>query len=177
MWTAADMSRKSHLVSLIKETDDKNGAVFVGGKPLALVGEAFRLLKSPLKRAAPAAARGRCPQKINFVSLIKGQTTVTGSINHLLALVGGASLTVNGVGSSEPHPLSPVGAADKKNKWTDSRPTVRPFIVCPLKFNFLRAAPAGISGRRSLERPSLPVQSPRPLMPGAAPTGLGKVAP
>ena len=30
---------------------------------LALVGEAFRLLKSPLKRAAPADARGRCPQK------------------------------------------------------------------------------------------------------------------
>ncbi|MDA7999722.1 MAG: hypothetical protein MPL62_00235 [Alphaproteobacteria bacterium] len=94
-----------------------------------------------------------------------------------LALVGGVSLTVNGVGSSEPHPLSPVGAADKKNKWTDSRPTVRPFIVCPLKFNFLRAAPAGISGRRSLERPSRQAWIPRPLMPGAAPTGLGKVAP
>ncbi|MDA8004966.1 MAG: hypothetical protein MPK06_00205 [Alphaproteobacteria bacterium] len=33
-----------------------------------------------------------------------------------LALVGEVSLTVNGVGSSEPHPLMPVGAADKKLK-------------------------------------------------------------
>ncbi|MDA7999926.1 MAG: hypothetical protein MPK08_02055, partial [Alphaproteobacteria bacterium] len=41
-------------------------------QPLALVGEGFRLLKSPLKRTAPADARGRRPQKIKFVPLIKG---------------------------------------------------------------------------------------------------------
>ncbi|MDA7988220.1 MAG: hypothetical protein MPK06_01525 [Alphaproteobacteria bacterium] len=41
--------------------------------------------------------------------------TVNGAaMERSLALVGAESLTVNGVGSSEPHPLMPVGAADKK---------------------------------------------------------------
>ncbi|MDA8000885.1 MAG: hypothetical protein MPL62_06275 [Alphaproteobacteria bacterium] len=50
------------------------------------------------------------------------------------------------------HPLSPAGAARKKIKWTGNQFLVRPSIVCPLKFNFLQAAPAGISGCGSLER-------------------------
>ncbi|MDA7981769.1 MAG: hypothetical protein MPJ82_03990, partial [Alphaproteobacteria bacterium] len=68
-------------VSLIKGTDDEGS--------LALVGEAFRLLKSPLKRTAPADACGRCPQKIKIVSLIKGTDDGGGSIGvRPLALVG-----------------------------------------------------------------------------------------
>ncbi|MDA8001238.1 MAG: hypothetical protein MPL62_08105 [Alphaproteobacteria bacterium] len=86
-------------------------------RPLALVGEAFRLLGSPLKRTAPTVARGRCPQKIKIaLSLIKGTDDDhgNGSIGDKPpALAGEVSLTVNGVGSSERRPLSPVGAADK----------------------------------------------------------------
>ncbi|MDA8004830.1 MAG: hypothetical protein MPK08_08100 [Alphaproteobacteria bacterium] len=58
-------------------------------RSLALVGGAFRLLKSPLKRAVPTDARGRCPQKNKFVlSLIKGRTTITVPISQSLALAG-----------------------------------------------------------------------------------------
>ncbi|MDA8000619.1 MAG: hypothetical protein MPL62_04885 [Alphaproteobacteria bacterium] len=81
-----------------------------------------------------------------------------------MALAGGASLTVNGVGSSERHQLMPA-AARRKNKWTDNQPPVRPSIVCLLKFNFLRAAPAGGSGRGSLERRLLIIRRRCLLMP------------
>ena len=90
-------------------------------QPSALAGGAFRLLMCRLKRAAPAVARGRCPQK---------------------------------------------------NKLTGNLLLVRPSIVRPLKFNFLQAAPAGISWCSSLERPSWLFLSPRPLMPEAALRGV-----
>ncbi|MDA8000322.1 MAG: hypothetical protein MPK06_07575 [Alphaproteobacteria bacterium] len=41
-----------------------------------------------------------------------------------LALVGGASLTVNGAGSSEPNQLMPAGAARKKIKSVSRRWTM-----------------------------------------------------
>ena len=48
--------------SLIKGADDEGS--------LALVGVAFRILKSPLKRTAPAAGCGRLPQKNKIIPLI-----------------------------------------------------------------------------------------------------------
>ncbi|MDA7981578.1 MAG: hypothetical protein MPJ82_03000 [Alphaproteobacteria bacterium] len=72
--------QKIKFVPLIKGTDDDHGDRSIGAMPLALAGEGFRLLKSPLKRTAPADARGRRPQKIKFcLLLIKGQTTITAS--------------------------------------------------------------------------------------------------
>ncbi|MDA7981514.1 MAG: hypothetical protein MPJ82_02670, partial [Alphaproteobacteria bacterium] len=55
--------QKLNFVSLIKETDDDHHAGSIGGRPLALVGIAFRLLRCRLKRTAPADARRRCLQK------------------------------------------------------------------------------------------------------------------
>ncbi|MDA8031955.1 MAG: hypothetical protein MPK62_12705, partial [Alphaproteobacteria bacterium] len=49
------------------------------------------------------------------------------------ALVGEASLTVNGVGSSELYPLMPVGAADKKIKnGDDNEGAMSVVIVVPV---------------------------------------------
>ena len=67
-------------VSLIGGTDDDHDGGSIGGWSLALVGGAFRLLRSPLKRTAPTDARGRCPQKIKFGSFVKGRTTITAAI-------------------------------------------------------------------------------------------------
>ena len=112
--------------------------------------------------------KGRTTVKasINPPLAIRGRATVTLSTNQPSALAGGASLTVNGGGSSEPHPLSPAGAARKKIKWTENRLLICLSVICLLimdrkqaaavsvhylSFNFLQAAPAGISWRGSLE--------------------------
>ncbi|MDA8030517.1 MAG: hypothetical protein MPK62_05185 [Alphaproteobacteria bacterium] len=89
----------------VTATDDN------GGRSLALVGVGLRHSRRRLKRAAPTDARGRCPQKLNFVSLVKRETTITVPINQPLALVGGASLTVNGGGSIGVRSLALVGEA------------------------------------------------------------------
>ncbi|MDA8009965.1 MAG: hypothetical protein MPK75_09690 [Alphaproteobacteria bacterium] len=83
--------------------------------PLALVGGASLTVNgvgsSERRQLMPA---GAARKKLNFVSLVKRETTVTVPINLPLALVGGASLTVNGAGSSERRQLTPAGAARKK---------------------------------------------------------------
>ena len=81
-------------VSLIKGTDDDHHGGSIGAWFPALVGVGPRHSRRWLKRAAPTDARGRCPQKINFVSLVKRETTVTVPINHSLALAGGAFVSL-----------------------------------------------------------------------------------
>ncbi|MDA7982808.1 MAG: hypothetical protein MPJ79_01565 [Alphaproteobacteria bacterium] len=85
--------------------------------------------------------------------------------------------TCHNGGSSERHPLPAGGTAAKKNKLTATMLLACLSIICPLKFIFLQAAPAGISGRGSLERPLRLVLSPRPLMPNAALRGVPKRRP
>ncbi|MDA8001399.1 MAG: hypothetical protein MPL62_08930 [Alphaproteobacteria bacterium] len=63
-------------LSLIDRDDDHHGGS-IGVRSPALVGGAFRLLRSRLKRAMPADACRRCRQKLNFVSLVKRETTIT----------------------------------------------------------------------------------------------------
>ncbi|MDA8000007.1 MAG: hypothetical protein MPL62_01730 [Alphaproteobacteria bacterium] len=119
------------------------------------------------------------PPSAAFVSLIKG----TNDDHHGNGSIGDKPLALVGVGLRQSRrwlkramPTYACGRCPQKNKWTTSQFLVRPFIVRLLKFNFLQAAPAGVSGCRSLERLSRPVQSPRPLMPKACPAGPFKGA-
>ncbi|MDA7983122.1 MAG: hypothetical protein MPJ79_03210, partial [Alphaproteobacteria bacterium] len=81
-------------------------------------------------------------------------------------------MTVNGSRSSESHPQMAGGTAAKKIKLTDSQLLVRPFIVRPLKFIFLQAAPAGGSWCSQQERLSRRAHRPRSLVKMLAPSGL-----